>query len=464
MMKTPLSVICLLLSAFCLRAQNPAVAKLEKDIPVLMKDAMIPGLTAALIENGQLVWTHSYGVSNSATGKPVTPATVFEAASLSKVVAAYGVLKLVDDGRLDLDLPLTKYLGNNYEVEDERIQLITARMVLSHSGGFPNWRPEGGKLTILFKPGERFQYSGEGFVMLSKVAELITGTEFNAYINKTVFEPLGMTSSSYNWETPFDSLLVYRHDWLGAPSRRWEGHGVNAAASLRTTIGDYSKFLIALLEGKGLKPATLKVMLSPQIGVDEKSPQVAWGLGVGLESTPGGKYAWHWGDQGDSKCYFTADLVKKNAILYFTNSRNGLTIATEMLNDGLGGEHPAVAWLGYDRYDPDAPALYADILQRGAAAALQAHHEKGKKFTEAKLNTIGYQLLRQKRVDDAIAVLEQNAADFPQSGNVWDSLAEAWMEKGNNSLAIEYYQKSLTLDPKNDNAVVQLKKLQGQGK
>jgi tetratricopeptide (TPR) repeat protein len=87
--------------------------------------------------------------------------------------------------------------------------------------------------------------------------------------------------------------------------------------------------------------------------------------------------------------------------------------------------------------------------------------KKGKAWPEAHINTIGYLLLRQKKIDDAIAVLELNAADFPRSGNVWDSLAEAWMEKGNNSLAIEYYQKSLTLDPQNNNAVVQLKKLQG---
>ncbi len=458
-MKAFFLLLCLQLSAISLSAQGPAVAKLEKDIPVLMNEAIIPGMAAALIENGRLVWTGSFGVRNSSTGKPVTAATIFEAASLSKVVAAYGVLKLVDEGRLNLDQPLTRYLGNNYEVEDERVQLITARMVLSHSGGFPNWRPDGGKLTIQFQPGQKFRYSGEGFVMLSKVAELITGTEFNTYIKKTVFEPLGMTSSSFNWETPFDSLLVYRHDWLGKPSRRWEGHGVNAAASLRTTIEDYSKFLVALMDGKGLKPATWQAMFSPQIKVNDSS-QVAWGLGVGLENTPTGKYAWHWGDQGDSKCYFTADLEKKNAILYFTNSYNGLSISTEMLSDAIGGQHPAVNWLGYTKYDPAAPALLTDIEKRGAAVALRAYREKGKGLAEAHINTIGYLLLRQKKIDDAIAVLELNAADFPQSGNVWDSLAEAWMEKGNNALAIEYYQKSLTLDPQNNNAVEQLKKLQ----
>src|SRR6185312_9929495 len=102
-----------------------AIEKLRKDIPDLMDKADIPGMSIALIHDGQLVWTGSYGVMNADTRKPVTAETVFEAASLSKCVFTYGVLKLVDQGKLDLDVPLTKYLGNNYDVPDERINLIT---------------------------------------------------------------------------------------------------------------------------------------------------------------------------------------------------------------------------------------------------------------------------------------------------------------------------------------------------
>ena len=89
-----------------------AIESLKKDIPDLMKSADIPGMSVALIHNGKLVWSDVFGVANAATRQPVTAATVFEAASLSKPVFAYGVLKLVDEGRLDLDTPLNKYLGN----------------------------------------------------------------------------------------------------------------------------------------------------------------------------------------------------------------------------------------------------------------------------------------------------------------------------------------------------------------
>src|SRR6185369_17885460 len=103
------------------------IESMEKDIPHLMKAADVPGMSAGLIRSGRLVWVHAFGVVNADTNEPVTNKSVFEAASLSKPVFAFAVLKLVDQGKLDLDLPLNKYLGNSYEVgDDTRLNLITA--------------------------------------------------------------------------------------------------------------------------------------------------------------------------------------------------------------------------------------------------------------------------------------------------------------------------------------------------
>ena len=163
-----------------------------------------------------------FGAANAEEKNPVTDETIFEAASLSKIVTAYAALKLVDEGKLDLDRPLNQYLGNNYDVpNDQRINLITARHVLSHSSGFPNWRPQDStNLPILFKPGEKFSYSGEGFVYLSKVMEKITSVKFDEYIKKTVFDPLQMKQSSFIWLDSYKTLHVYRHNWLGEKSFR----------------------------------------------------------------------------------------------------------------------------------------------------------------------------------------------------------------------------------------------------
>jgi CubicO group peptidase (beta-lactamase class C family) len=127
-----------------------------------MARARVPGLAIALVADTRLVWNGTFGWANSATGAPVTQETVFEAASLSKPVFAYAVLQLVDAGVLELDVPLVRYLPGGYDVgEDPRVAQITARHVLSHRTGFPNWRAPGTPLTINFAPGERFSYSGE---------------------------------------------------------------------------------------------------------------------------------------------------------------------------------------------------------------------------------------------------------------------------------------------------------------
>ena len=445
----------------------PAIASLEKDIPDLMKAADVPGVSAALVRDGKLVWSKGFGVQNANGSEPVTNETVFEAASLTKVVFAYGVLKLVDEGRLDLDAPLNKYLGNNYEVapEDARIDQITARRVLSHTSGFPNWRSQGAKfLPINFAPGEKYSYSGEGFVYLSKVVEKLTGMKWQDYIEKTVLQPLKMTSSSFIWQDRYEKTGAYRHDMLGKTVNRNQGKDANAAASLRTTAEDYARFLIALLNGKGLKKKTFNEMFAPQVVVSEKSPQVAWGLGTGLETTDDGKYFWHWGDQGTTKAYFTADLRRKDAIVYFANGMNGLSFTTEILADAIGGKHPAVAHLNYERYNSPARDLLKEIFAKGAIESLDNYREKRRQdsahtISENGLNNMGYALLRMKKIDDAIEVFRQNTVDFPNSANAWDSLAEAYMTKGEKEPAIKYYEKSLELNPKNTNAVEQLKKL-----
>jgi CubicO group peptidase (beta-lactamase class C family) len=473
-----LPIICL--PAFA-QSQKEASTKitighLEKDIPELMKKADIPGMSVALIRDGKLVWSDVFGVMNAGTKKPVTSETVFEAASLSKPVFAYGVLKLVDEGKLDLDTPLNKYLGNNYDVvDDPRINLITARRVLSHTSGFPNWRDNDHTKTLLihFTPGEKWSYSGEGMVYLSRVVEKITGMRLEDFMQQMVLQPLGMKSSSYIWQDRYDSLKAYRHGVLGDTTGRWQppgGHaeaikeGGNAAASLSTNAIDYSKFLIAILNGVGLKKTTWQEMFTPQIRVNEKYPELAWGLGIGLETMQDGKYFWHWGDNGDGKAYVVAFLPRKDAIVYFANSANGLSITKEILDDAIGGQHPALSHLGYEKYNSTSRLLLKSIIANGAAKALDGYRQQRKQDTtqriaEETMNDMGYLLLQMKKIDDAIEVFRQNTVDFPGSYNAWDSFAEAYMDKGDKELAIKYYEKSMELNLKNKNGEDQLKKL-----
>ena len=454
------------------------IARLEQRVPQLMKEGDVPGLGVALVRAGGLVWQRGFGVKSVKTNEPVNDSTVFEAASLSKPVFAYAVLKLVDAGKFDLDKPLNQYLPGNYDVgDDPRLNQITARRVLSHTTGFPNWR--NGQLKIYLAPGTRFSYSGEGFVYLAKVIEHITGEKFNDFMTRTVFEPLGMASSSYVWRESYDALKVFRHNSRGEErgQNKLPVGAANAAASLHTTAGDYGRFVAAILKGAGLKPETRKLMLTPQTQViagganslnnprPQPVPDVAWGLGWGLQTTRDGLSFWHWGDNGDSKAYVVAFDKEKLGVVFFANSATGLSIAREIVAEAVGGQQPAIDWLRYESYKSPGRTLFKAILAKGAEAALTDYREQrkgrpsGEAVSESQMNRIGYDLLGMKRVKDAIEVFKQNVTDFPQSSNVYDSLGEAYAVNGERELAIKNYERSIELNPNNTNGIEALKKL-----
>jgi len=449
------------------------IRRLKKTVPDVMKKADVPGVSLALIKDGKTYWVHSFGVKNTETQQPVTNDTVFEAASLSKPVLAYAVLKLVDERKIDLDTPLTRYLPGTYDVSgDDRINQITARIVLSHRTGFPNWRGDG-PLKIYFKPGEHFSYSGEGFVYLGKVVEHITGMPLNDFIKKTVFDPLGMTSSSYIWRPDYDERAATGHNGDEKIQKKYKPKQVNAAASLHTTASDYARLIEAILNGTGLKPATRKAMLTAQVAVDPEctnctntepktlSREVFWGLGVGLQKTAQGQSFWHWGDNGAFKCYMVAYIKQKTGLVMFTNSENGLAIREDVVETALGGAQPAFEWAKYDSYNSPAFRFWAAIKDKGAEAAIPEFQNALKEgdISEESLNTIGYRLVGRKKYPDAVRIFQLNVQNHPGSWNAYDSLGEGYMDAGNKAMAIQNYQKSLELNPKNSNGEAMLKKL-----
>jgi len=456
-------------------------ARLRQRIPELMEQAGVQGVQIAVISGGTTAWHASFGLANAETNAPVTEASVFEAASLSKPVFAYAVLTLVDAGLIDLDTPISKYLPGRYDVgDDTRLDLISPRHVLSHQSGFPNWRAGSDTLKIHFAPGDRFSYSGEGFVYLAAAVERITGQTLEAFMRRTVLDPLGMTSSSYVWQTRYETPKVYNHNLLGDVAGRRTPWRANAAASLHTTAEDYARFVAAVLAGQGLRPATARAMMSPQSRPDERgintataaptgrfAPSLAWGLGVGLEQEGEAWSLWHWGDNGTTKAYVAASPRRGIGVVIFANSENGLLLAPPIVAEVMGGESPALAWLRQRGPVPAFGAFVASLRASGAVQALNGYRASRQArpsdpaIDEETMNRIGYVLLRGKKVKDAIEVFKQNVADHPESWNVHDSLGEAYAGDGKTDLAIQSYETSLKLNPDNTGGAEALKKLRG---
>ncbi len=312
-------------------------------------------MSIALIRDGKTTWLGAFGVKDKKTGEPVRRDTVFEAASLSKPVFTYGVLKLVDQEKLDLDAPLSSYLAKPY-VPDQRISKITARLVLSHRTGFPNWR-DSDSLPIYFPPGERFSYSGEGYIYLQRVVEQITGKPLDVYMDEAVFKPLGMTNSSYVWRPGFDSLTATGYNSNGAPDELWKPKEAGAASTLNTTAQDYAIFVNAIVNHKGLSSSTLRQMETPEVALDpacricikqepkELSKSLFWGLGWGIQREGKSAMLWHWGDNGTFKSFVMADPARKSGVVLFANGQDALTVAKPIIDTAMNTDSLAFAWL-----------------------------------------------------------------------------------------------------------------------
>jgi CubicO group peptidase (beta-lactamase class C family) len=360
------------------RPQAPEIGEADPTAPGLERLAAaaerhrvaagVPGLAVAWIENGQVSETRGLGVADVKSGKPVTAETVFEAASLSKPVVAYTALILRDRGELELDRPLISYTPYPDVQGDERLDRITARHVLTHSSGLPNWRPgrwtdNPGPLEIEFEPGERFSYSGEGFVFLQRALEAITGLPLERLVDREVLEPLGMASSSFVWREDYERTAATPHDEEGTPQEKQRPREALAAATLHTTAGDYARFMAEMLEPTLVAPETVAAMLTPQIDARKKQAtedepervgHIAWGLGWGLEVVDGRVTTfWHWGDNETFRCFVMASPESGDGFVVFTSSFRGLSLGEPLTEEVLPGPHPAFAWMGYERYDAE---------------------------------------------------------------------------------------------------------------
>ncbi len=363
-----MTVLLFLFTYMSMVGQPNLKSDLDRLVPELITKAGIPGISLAVIRDDEISYQSAFGVKNVESKAAVDQETIFEAASLTKPVFAYAVCRLVDAGILDLDTPLEHYWSYPDLQPPHLKTKITARMVLTHSTGLPNWRrPRNSEeLPINFEPGDRFSYSGEGFVYLSKVVAHLTKMPTHEWVRQMVFEPLGMLHSSLIWTDKLGANSAVPHNKAGETSNKYKPKQANAAASLHTTASDYATFLLALLEGKNLAPTTHRMMLSTQQKVDPKCSQcrspnsnpsfkeVSWGLGIGLEHTDQ-DYIWHWGDNGSFKSYVCVSLKSGTGLVYFANSSNGLAIRNQLVEAVLPGVHPAHDWVKYKQIKSKKP-------------------------------------------------------------------------------------------------------------
>jgi CubicO group peptidase (beta-lactamase class C family) len=325
------------------------IAELEAAIPAAMERARVPGLSIALICNAEVVWAQGFGVRDTSTGEPVTPETVFRGCSLSKNLVSYAALKMVENGLLDLDRPLSGYVAEPY-LSDRRIHDITLRMVLSHTSGFEPLST--GRGVIMFTPGDRYSYSNNAFRYLQWVMEHVTGRPLADYMSETVLSPLGLYSTTFVWTEDLAARVARGYE-NGQRQTLYEPAAANAAYGVYTTPTDFARFMTHIMRPDetvaGLREETITAMLSPQSVVAPNT--VSWGLGWGLEHTADGDFFWQWGWKDGFRNFAAADRERGIGVVIMTNSDTGIKICEGLAALAVGSEHPAFTfyleqWIG----------------------------------------------------------------------------------------------------------------------
>lgn len=433
------------------------ISDLETLVPRLMEKSGVPGLQVALVREGRIIWDKGFGVKNTGTKEPVTGETVFEAASLTKPFFAYMVMKLVEEKVLDLDTPLISYLSRE-KFEDELghsleepgfhkgwLEKITVRHILSHSSGLPHG--ESGKpYPLLFAPGTQYSYSADGYYFLQLAVENLKGEKLETLMKKYVLDPLGIKNSSMTWKEEYEKTSANGHGYFGSPVDFHKWRHANAAASLYTTAADYARFVCAVLEGKGLKKETLEKMLTPQITVDEQKG-LSWTLGFGMQEDENGPALWQWGDCGIFRNYVIAYPRHKIALVYLANSSYGLSICTDLVTHGIGGNSLGNVYLDYKPYDYPVYEFLRKVKEQGPTvvpglfAAMKARYPGD--FSREIIIFLGTLFMEEKLFQEAIVLYESNAKENPGSTEDIVLLARAYLEKGDRGQAAAYYREAL---------------------
>lgn len=432
-------------------------------------------------ENGEVIYKDGLGLANMEFDIPNEPDTKHRLGSITKQFTAMLILQLVEDGKLELDKPISKYLP---DYKGPAADSVTVHHLLNHSSGIPSYTSFPGFFekqsrdpytpgefvktfsdsTLQFTPGEKFVYNNSGYFLLGHIIEEISGKSYEEMLTENIFTPLGMDNSGFDHHADIIKKRASGYERAGNGYRNAPYLDMSipyAAGSLYSTVEDLYLWDRALYEEELLSEELKEQMFSAQI----KDGDSYYGYGWAIRKMPIGKtkdsiltIAHGGGINGFNTLLIR--IPKDQHLIVLLNNTGGTN---------LGEMARSIISILYDTYyEMPKRSIAMDIfpvfMNQGVSEGMKRYKTLKEDQTyavkENEMNMIGYRLLQSGKIDEAIAVFKVNVDEFPESGNVYDSLGEAYLEAGQKELAIENYKKSVEIDPQNINGINILKKLE----
>ena len=443
----------------------------------------VNAVSIAVVKNYKIEWVKAYGFADVSEKRPTTTKTLFQAASISKSFNSLGVLKLVEAKKLNLDQDINTFLktwkfpydsiSKGKKINIAQLLSHTAGLSVSGFGGYEKAQDlptitqilDGTKpansnaVRSIFEPGLKFQYSGGGTTVSQLIVEDATGEKYADYMLKNVLQPLGMTQSSFNQPPSSDkqNLLATGYNGKVEVVGKYHIYPEQAAAGLWTNPTDLAKYIIETqlsLQGKSNK------ILSKEMSIKRLDNN----LGVFVQDYNGTKYFGHSGGNEGFVCHYIGSLEDGNGVVVMTNGRN-MQLINEIVSNIAYQNH----WKNYP-FEPIKESISLTIkkvanqdIDKGIELykKLKLTNPNDYNFSDAReLNTLGYEFLRNNKIDEAIKIFTLNINQFPTLANAYDSRAEAYFDKKDYAASKADYQKVLELEPTNQNAKEMISKIE----
>jgi CubicO group peptidase (beta-lactamase class C family) len=420
-------------------------------------------------KRGEVLYRHGFGEANMATHQAFTPETQSCLASLSKAFTAMTIMMLAEQQKLGYDDPASRYLPELAAYPRE----VTIRSLLTHTSGLRDLDDLGidhpgltndeviaaiaKQPTLRFEPGTRYNYSNAGYILLSLIAERISGRPFRALIKERILDPLGMKNTVFYDGAPSTvERAAVGYSQFGKIS------GFNALTTgdggMYSTVDDLLKWDQALYGEALVKQSTLAAAFTP---ATVKEGTNTYGFGWNITKDADRTLVWHTGNTGGYRGFIGRRLDDRLTVIMLTNKGNSKRIEINEAILRIVDNKPFTL-----PKRSIAETMYQTIESQGIRAALdlyaslKARDDGSYDFGEPELNALGYELLLGKRSpDDAVQVFRLNTETYPTSSNAFDSLGEAYEKRGQRTLAKASYQRAVDLDPTNLHAIATLKRL-----